>query len=44
MRRGDAVVSWSCAPHLSVVCWRLQRNFEKTELVVTWFTRERLTA
>lgn len=34
-RRGDAVVSWACAEHLSAVCVILQRPLEVTELVVT---------
>ena len=34
LRRGDAVVSWVCDPHLAQVCDRLQRDFEVTELVV----------
>ena len=34
-RRGDAVVSWACDPHLAEVCHRLQRDSEITELVVT---------
>lgn len=34
-RRGDAVVSWACDPHLADVCHRMQRDSEITELVVT---------
>lgn len=34
MRTGDAVVSWACDAHLAVVCDRLQRDFEITELTV----------
>ena len=33
-RRGDAVVSWACDPHLAEVAHRLQRDWEVTELVV----------
>lgn len=33
-RRGDAVVTWSCDPHLAEVCRDLQRQWEVTELVV----------
>jgi hypothetical protein len=33
-RSGDAVVSWACAPDLSVVCERMQRDHEITELTV----------
>jgi hypothetical protein len=35
MRRGDVVVSWACDEHLAVVCERLQRDSEVTELIVT---------
>lgn len=38
LRRGDAAVSWACTVHLSDECWLLQRDFETTELVVTWST------
>jgi hypothetical protein len=34
MRRGDVVVSWACDAHLAIVCERLQRDFEITELTV----------
>jgi hypothetical protein len=34
MRRGDVVVSWACDDHLVIVCERLQRDFEVTELIV----------
>jgi hypothetical protein len=34
MRRGDVVTSWACDDHLAVVCERLQRDFEVTELIV----------
>ena len=34
MRRGDVVVSWACDAHLAIVCERLQRDFEVTELIV----------
>ncbi len=34
MRRGDVVVSWACDDHLAIVCERLQRDFEVTELIV----------
>ena len=34
MRRGDVVTSWACDDHLAVVCGRLQRDFEVTELIV----------
>lgn len=37
-RSGDAVVSWACFLHLPDVCMALQRDFETTKLVVTWFT------
>lgn len=35
VRRGDVVVSWACDMHLAIVCERLQRDFEVTELVIT---------
>jgi hypothetical protein len=34
MRTGDVVTSWACDEHLAVVCDRLQRDFEVTELTV----------
>jgi hypothetical protein len=34
-RRGDAIVSWACDPHLATVCHRLQRDWEITELVIS---------
>lgn len=33
-RRGDAVVSWACADHLSDEIVNLQRDWENTEVVV----------
>lgn len=39
LRRGDAVVSWACAEHLSQTCERLQRDWEITELVVKLFPK-----
>lgn len=41
LRRGDAVVSWACPPHLSQVADGLQRDFEVTELVVTLISKNR---
>lgn len=38
-RRGDVVVSWACATHLTEVCHRLQRAFEVTELIVKHFAK-----
>jgi len=40
-RRGDAVVSWACDGHLSVVCHRLQRYWEITEIVVSSSAKRR---
>ncbi len=34
-RRGDAVASWSCHPHLALTAEVLQRPWERTELVLT---------
>jgi hypothetical protein len=34
-RRGDAVVAWACDVHLVIVLAGLQRQFERTEVVVT---------
>lgn len=34
-RVGDAVVTWSCALDLGLICQRLQRAHEQTRLVVT---------
>lgn len=34
MRTGDVVTSWACDDHLGMVCERLQRDFEVTELTV----------
>ncbi len=33
-RTGDVVTTWACDAHLAVVCERLQRDFEVTELTV----------
>lgn len=33
-RQGDAVVAWACPAHLQQVCDELQRNWERTHLVV----------
>lgn len=41
LRRGDAVVSWACDPHLARVCHRLQRDWEITELVVSHSLKRR---
>ena len=38
VRRGDAVVSWACQDDLSTVCFGLQRDWEKTQLIVTTAT------
>lgn len=40
-RIGDAVVSWACNGHLALVCHRLQRDWEITELVVTSFSKSK---
>ena len=34
MRTGDVVISWACDDHLAIVCGRLQRDDEVTELTV----------
>ena len=34
MRTGDVATSWACDDHLAVVCERLQRDFEVTELTI----------
>ena len=44
VRTGDVVVSWSCAEHLSAVCEGLQRDFEVTELTVTYTPKAREVA
>jgi hypothetical protein len=36
-RRGDAVVDWACDLHLVIVAAGLQRDGERTELVLTAF-------
>lgn len=41
LRRGDAVVSWACPEHLSVVLEMLQRDHEVTEIVVTMSDKAR---
>lgn len=33
-RRGDAAVTWTCEEDLSDVLWKMQRNWEVTEVVV----------
>lgn len=33
-RIGDVVLTWACDAHLAVICERLQRDFEITELIV----------
>lgn len=40
-RRGDVVTSWACDTHLPVVCDRLQRDWEITELVVVHQRKQR---
>jgi hypothetical protein len=34
-RQGDVVTSWACAAHVSLVCDRLQRDWEITQIIVT---------
>lgn len=34
-RIGDVATSWACNAHMGVVCDRMQRDFEVTELRVT---------
>lgn len=31
-RHGDAVITWACNAHLAVVCMKLQREHEVTQL------------
>jgi hypothetical protein len=38
-RIGDVATSWACDSHLAIVCDRLQRDFEVTELAV-WDCRK----
>ena len=38
-RNGDAVVSWACDDHLVEEANRLQRDHERTKLIVTVNTR-----
>lgn len=35
-RTGDAAVSWACSPHLAHVAADMQRDFERTELTLTF--------
>lgn len=37
-RLGDAAITWACAMHLHPVCIGMQREFEKTQLTVTFYS------
>ena len=39
IRRGDVVISWACAEHVSEIMLRRQRDWEITEIVTKYFPK-----